>query len=119
MSLCSKSYLLLGAVLLTTASHAQELPVPGAQNPDWELKQVVEPTAQKPPAYALPSAPVRMPTMPVYGGTQGENGDWVWYYDPVRRLRYNMSKRRQGKLLVQNTETGTYYLYARRAGAAK
>jgi hypothetical protein len=94
MSLYSKGYLLFGAVLLTTAGYAQKLPVPGAQNPDWELKRVIEPSEQEPPVYALPSAPVRMPAMPVYGGTKGENGDWVWYYDPVRHLRYNMSKLR-------------------------
>lgn len=115
--LSPKTLLLLGAVLGSTASYAQELPVPGVKNPDWELKKVIEPSTQAPPVHALPVKPERMPTMPVYGGTQGQNGDWIWYYDPVRRLRYNMTKRRQGTLLVQNTETGTSYVYVRRAGS--
>lgn len=117
--LSPKTLLLLGAVLGPVASYAQQLPMPGAKNPDWELKKVIAPSTQEPPAYALPVTPERMPTMPVYGGTQGQNGDWVWYYDPVRRLRYNMRKLRQGSLLVQNTETGTSYVYIRRPGAAK
>ena len=120
MSRCLKNCLLLSAAaLLATAGYAQELPVPGTPNPDWELKHVSAPPSQNPPVQALPSSPVRMPTVPVYGGTQGQNGDWVWYYDPVRRLRYNMSKLRQGTLLVQHTETGTSYVYVRRAGSAR
>ena len=113
-----KNFLLsLGLVCAALGAHAQILPVPGAQNPDWALEKS-KARSRAEPADVLPGTD-RMPN----AGQQSIKsiGNHHYHWDSNRQLAYEwLSRPGSGstapdKLVVVRSESAGTYTYRSRS----
>ncbi|WP_139924449.1 hypothetical protein [Hymenobacter sp. DG01] len=109
-----RAFLLVLLACAASIGHAQLLPVPGSQNPDWVLETA---DAPKPGPSALPLNTDRMPNAAQKSIASSGNRHYCW--DAKQQLAYEWSSRPgevapDQRVTVRQQRTGTAYIYRRR-----
>ncbi len=101
----------LVATVISLGAQGQKLPVPGAKNPDWVVREI-------PPQYG-------MPTMKVYAVPQpgrplrvdqrnAETGEITRLHDPAHGLFYDLENH-----IIEDQRDGKRYAFYRKGSAPK
>ena len=113
-----KSFFLSAALLIGVSAHAQFLPVPGAENPDWTLER-----SEAPPAPSQFMRPLGTDPMPnALQKSISSSGNRHYHWDGNRQLAYMWlsdsntacSVAPDKRVTVREERTGTVYVYRRR-----